>query len=431
LSVKNRTDLVAEIVAQIKANGAEEITGPILQAILNDMSDSSVNMLGDTGILAKLGYATLVAITNPGDITHKNYVDTVASTLSDLKLNIDGTSEMTGPLYFSGPGFIDTSTLDVLSIGSNSNTQGVIFGRSGGIVRFEGLTADRVPYLDSFRNLVSSAVTPTELALLSGISTALATQAYADALVVGLWDDRGNYNASVNTFPASGGSGSAGAVKKGDIWTVSVAGTLGGHAVTAGDTVRALVDTPGQTDSNWAIAENNIGYVAENSANKDTDGTLASNSDTKYPSQKAVKTYADTKQTALGFTPENSANKDATGGYAGLTLFKINFKNALNTFTSFFTNSNTAARTYTFQDRNGTIADDTDLGLKQSTLVSGTNIKTINGSSLLGSGDLTVSTTFANQSEVNAGTVSNKAIAPDTNKVFVDSTAFINAIIFG
>ncbi len=58
------------------------------------------------------------------------------------------------------------------------------------------------------------------------------------------------------------------------------------------------------------------------------------------------------------------SNKDATGGYAGLTLFKINFKNALNTFTSFFTNTNTAARTYTFQDRDGTIGDNTDLGLK-------------------------------------------------------------------
>jgi hypothetical protein len=67
---------------------------------------------------------------------------------------------------------------------------------------------------------------------------------------------------------------------------------------------------------------------------------------------------------ALTFTPENAANKDASGGYVGLTLFKINFKNALNTFTSFFTNANTAARTYTFQDRNGTIADDTDLALK-------------------------------------------------------------------
>ena len=54
---------------------------------------------------------------------------------------------------------------------------------------------------------------------------------------------------------------------------------------------------------------------------------------------------------------EYTANKDATGGYAGLTLFKINFKNVANTFTSFFTNTNTASRTYTFQDRDGTIAD--------------------------------------------------------------------------
>jgi len=61
---------------------------------------------------------------------------------------------------------------------------------------------------------------------------------------------------------------------------------------------------------------------------------------------------------------EKIANKDATGGYAGLTLFKINFKNAANTFTSFFTNANTAARTYTFQNRDGTISDDTDLALK-------------------------------------------------------------------
>lgn len=64
---------------------------------------------------------------------------------------------------------------------------------------------------------------------------------------------------------------------------------------------------------------------------------------------------------------ESTSSKDATGGYVGLTLFKINFKNVLNTFTSFFTNSNTASRTYTFQDRNGTIADDTDLALKLDT----------------------------------------------------------------
>lgn len=44
----------------------------------------------------------------------------------------------------------------------------------------------------------------------------------------------------------------------------------------------------------------------------DADGALAANSDGKVATQKAVKTYADTKQAALGFTAENVANKDTT-----------------------------------------------------------------------------------------------------------------------
>lgn len=60
------------------------------------------------------------------------------------------------------------------------------------------------------------------------------------------------------------------------------------------------------------------------------------------------------------------AGKDTTGGYPGLTLFKLNLRNAANTVTSFFTNANTVSRTYTLQDRDGTIADNTDLVLKAS-----------------------------------------------------------------
>lgn len=126
----------------------------------------------------------------------------------------------------------------------------------------------------------------------TAISTAQsAAQSYADSLVVGLLDDRGNWDASVNTYPTSGGSGTAGAILKGDLFTISVGGTMGTKVVTVGDVARALVDTPGQTDGNWAITENNFGYVAENSANKSTDDTLAANSDALYTSQKAIKTY--------------------------------------------------------------------------------------------------------------------------------------------
>lgn len=175
---------------------------------------------------------------------------------------------------------------------------------------------------------VSTAQAAADAAVLS------TAQTYADGLVVGLWDDRGTYDASGNVFPSTGGSGAAGAIKKGDIWTISVAGTLGGHAVAAGDTVRALVDTPGSTDSNWGIGENNIGYV-----------------------------------------PENAANKDATGGYAGLSGFSIKLKNALGTVTSFLASAATTARTWTFPDKDGTVAMTSD--------ITGTNSGTNTGDQLV------------------------------------------------
>lgn len=78
----------------------------------------------------------------------------------------------------------------------------------------------------------------------------------------------------------------------------------------------------------------------------------------------SFRTQTNTNFSNLNTDKQETSGKDATGGYAGLTLFKINFKNVANTFTSFFTNSNTDSRTYTFQDRDGTIADNTDLALK-------------------------------------------------------------------
>ncbi|MCZ8021204.1 MAG: hypothetical protein O9302_00295 [Cyclobacteriaceae bacterium] len=75
--------------------------------------------------------------------------------------------------------------------------------------------------------------------------------------VTGLYDLRGSYNASSNLFPAAGGSGNAGAILKGDIWIISVPGTLGGTPVAVDQHVLALVDAPGQTASNWQISKGN------------------------------------------------------------------------------------------------------------------------------------------------------------------------------
>lgn len=119
---------------------------------------------------------------------------------------------------------------------------------------------------------------PCTLAAKTYIDTAItAARAYADGLVVGLLDDRGNYDASGNVFPSSGGSGAAGAIKKGDIWFISVAGTLGTKDVEVGDQLRALVDTPGSTAGNWAISQVNIvGAVTLTGTQTLTNKTLTS-----------------------------------------------------------------------------------------------------------------------------------------------------------
>jgi len=150
----------------------------------------------------------------------------------------------------------------------------------------------------------------------------IATQAYVASSVAGLLDYRSSYDASTNLFPTTGGSGIAGAVLKGDFWICSVAGTLGGVAVTPGDLIIAIVDTPAQTAANWDLISNELGYVAENEANK-TD-VMAGNtaSSTKYLSAKGVYDWA----TGLFATITNLALKadKSTSAYK----FKANSTNA-------------------------------------------------------------------------------------------------------
>lgn len=133
---------------------------------------------------------------------------------------------------------------------------------AGNVALFDGTTGKLIK---DGGTLGTAAFTASTAYDVSGAATTAENNAksYADTLVVGLLDDRGNHDASTNAFPSTGGSGAAGAILKGDLWTISVAGTLGGSAVTVGDVVRALIDSPGTVAANWVITENNIGYVPE------------------------------------------------------------------------------------------------------------------------------------------------------------------------
>jgi hypothetical protein len=108
---------------------------------------------------------------------------------------------------------------------------------------------------------------------------------YADSLVVGLLDYRGGFDASVNAYPSTGGSGTGGAILKGDMWVVSVAGTIDGKAIHAGDSLIANVDSPAQDSAKWNTVQSNLSYVPEDVANKKTE---ISESDQHYPTNGAV-----------------------------------------------------------------------------------------------------------------------------------------------
>ena len=111
---------------------------------------------------------------------------------------------------------------------------------------------------------------------------------YADSLVVGLWDDRGSFNATVNTYPTTGGSGPLSTILKGDIWTISEEATSGPLvSYLLGTTVRAKVDAPGQLTENWATLEVGFGYVPENKYNK-VESLSASSTHWQYPTAKLM-----------------------------------------------------------------------------------------------------------------------------------------------
>ena len=95
-----------------------------------------------------------------------------------------------------------------------------------------------------------------------------AAKDYADALSTSALRDCGNFDASGGAYPSTGGTGVAGAIVKGNMWRISVAGTLPtGVIVGVGDWIRALIDSPGNTQANWAVSEANLGYVPIKSIN--------------------------------------------------------------------------------------------------------------------------------------------------------------------
>lgn len=191
---------------------------------------------------------------------------------------------------FSGILQIPSATVDRDGYLKKEDFQTFTEGAGGGTVT--SVTGDTVDNTDP-NNPIVNAASPDDVT-----DSLNAAKAYADGLVAGLLDLRGSYNPSSNLYPATGGSGTAGAVLKGDVWIISGNGVLGSKQVTAGDVIISLIDTPGQNSGNWSTVENNYGYVPENTINKQNsmavDGTGL-----KFPTVDAVVAALLAKQETL------------------------------------------------------------------------------------------------------------------------------------
>jgi hypothetical protein len=202
-----------------------------------------------------------------------------------------------------------------------------------------------------------------------------AIKTYVDSTVVSAITDNGNWDASSGFFPNVNAQNQP--IQKGDLWYISVAGTLGGNSVLPGYSIRALVNNPAQNATNWGIINVGYGFTPENVANKSANTSLGT-SDTLYPTQNAVKTYvtnalssvsAPTLQavtTAGATTTSNivvnqvSTSSGASVQSSGRLIAKdIELRPTIGSSTNtlvFDSSLITGNRTYTLPNANGTVA---------------------------------------------------------------------------
>lgn len=130
-------------------------------------------------------------------------------------------------------------------------------------------------------------------------------KAYTDSKVTSAFNVAGGWDASTGTFPTTG-TGPGGAVRAGDMYNCTAAGSVNGVAFDVGDNIYALVATPGQTDSNWGKLEHNTQQATETLrgtvmiADAATASDTASTEDTKAITAK--KLWGNFWQTVLNTT---------------------------------------------------------------------------------------------------------------------------------
>ncbi|MCO6149052.1 hypothetical protein [Flavobacterium sp. NRK1] len=288
----------------------------------------------------------------------------------------------------------------------------------------------------------------------------LARKDYVDALVTGIVRLAGDWDASGGTYPTTG-TGSGGAVRRGDSYIVSVEGAINGSFYGVGDSFYSKVNSPGQTPSNWARFEvpSGIGTSVLAGIGKlytgtgsNTDGSMTQNAITSAlansPNWNAAFSWGDYKTSGWGTGVQN--NTAYTGDvFAIATTLVVRVSNAASNLpvnesgvlVSYFRSTtygllifhadsggiyynikngaafSTGGWKRTWSSSDFTTTDIANWNAKQAALVSGTNIKTIEGQSLLGSGNIDLTKSDVGLSNVDNTSDLSKPVSTATQAV--------------
>lgn len=284
---------------------------------------------GTTGKLIKDSSKTIVTTLGSTDTT----VPTSKAVKDVTDTKVTGNAAITGAtktkITYDSKGLVtdgaDATTADIadsLNKRYVTDAQLTVIGNTSGTNTGDETQSSIITKIGYTPENVSNKSTNTSL----GSSDTLypsqnAVKTYVDTKVGNAIRYQGDWDASGGTYPTTGGSGTAGAIMKGDMFIISVAGTLGGVDIQIGDEIIAKINTPGQTSSNWTTLNTNISYVPENVANKVT-SISGSSTDTQYPSAKLVYDQLATKQPTGSY--EVTTNKENTTLDTSTTKYPTN-----------------------------------------------------------------------------------------------------------
>lgn len=240
--------------ANIINTNSLNLTNNALTSIINGITSNSVNVIA-TNLLTSSTNSMSSSVNGVNSATASIINSlTIASSTNNMSVTINGVASGNAPI-------INTNSLTLSGTSLTSTINGII----SGIINVQPLiaspTLNAIATINTDGSLLNSnclITTSSSASSNTQIMTALAVQSAITGAIASGKSFRGVYNASSNVFPSTGGSGTGGAIQMGDFWTISVAGTLGGVTVNVGDNLLAIVNTPGQTSSNWSINANGV-----------------------------------------------------------------------------------------------------------------------------------------------------------------------------